>query len=176
MKSIGIVTDGVSELGKFLKENLEMVLKNHVKINNYYIKSLKDDFVIEDDLILIMIDKKLKDISNHIKSQDNVIVIERTIMLSAYHELLNIPAGFDVLVVNDDDETTKETVKLLIELGITHINLIPYEKEGKYRNIQLAITPGEKKYVPLYLDEVIDIGNRYIDISTFFELNSIRLI
>ena len=39
MKSIGIVTDGVSELGKFLKENLEMVLKNHVQINNYYIKS-----------------------------------------------------------------------------------------------------------------------------------------
>ena len=60
MKSIGIVTDGVSELGMFLKENLEMVLKNHAQINNYYIKSLKDDFVIEDDLILIMIDKKLK--------------------------------------------------------------------------------------------------------------------
>ena len=172
MKSIGIVTDGVSELGKFLKENLEMVLKNHVQINNYYIKSLKDDFLIEDDLILIMIDKKLKDISKYIKSKDNVIVIERTIMLSAYHELLNIPAGIDVLVVNDDDETTKETVELLIELGITHINLIPYEKEGKYKNIQLAITPGEKRYVPSYLDEVIDIGNRYIDISTFFVIIS----
>ncbi|OJT71830.1 hypothetical protein BM529_20035, partial [Clostridioides difficile] len=43
-------------------------------------------------------------------------------------------------------------------------------------NIDIAITPGVKGKVPSYINKVIDLGNRYIDISTFIEIiNGLRI-
>ncbi|TQX65496.1 hypothetical protein D1N53_23245, partial [Clostridioides difficile] len=45
----------------------------------------------------------------------------------------------------------------------------PYKPNEEYRNIKIAITPGESSLVPKYIEEVIDLGHRYIDRSTFIQ-------
>lgn len=170
MKTIGIVTDGNTNLGIFLEHNLKMVLGNHVKITNHYLKNLFPEDILHDDLIMVMMESKTQEIAPRVKNLQNIIVVERTILLSSYHELLNLPAGIDVLVVNDNDITSLETVNLLKELGIRHIHLIPYKKGKHYPKVHFAITPGERSCVPNSIKEIIDIDHRYIDLSTFFAI------
>jgi transcriptional regulator with PAS, ATPase and Fis domain len=75
-----------------------------------------------------------------------------------------------VLVVNDNPETTSQTVALLHQLEIEHLHFVPYEPEGNYKDIRIAVTPGEMHRVPAHIDTVIDVGHRCIDISTFIEI------
>ncbi|HBH0802355.1 TPA: sigma 54-interacting transcriptional regulator, partial [Clostridioides difficile] len=58
----------------------------------------------------------------------------------------------------------------LYNIGINHLNFIPYNPNEEYRNIKIAITPGESSLVPKYIEEVIDLGHRYIDSSTFIQI------
>lgn len=170
MPSIGIVTDGNTNLGEFLTQNLKQVLQEHVTLNNYYLKTLLPDTRLDDEVVLVMMPDKIKAIAPYVTHQNAIMVLERTILLSSYHKLLEIPAGLEVLVVNDNDETSAETVALLTELGIKHIHLTPYKKHHKYPHIQLAITPGESQFVPSSIREILDIDHRQIDLSTFFTI------
>jgi len=170
MKSIAVVTDGHSDLGDFLTQNLKEIFDNYININNYYFKNLKKDDIINDDLILVMIKQRALEIQNYVNDSKKIIVIERTIKEAQINSLLSIPKNTNVLVVNDNFETTLETVSLLYQLGINHIKLIPYNPNKEYKQIKIAITPGEKKRVPTYIEKIIDIGNRCIDISTFVKI------
>ncbi|MGI1690212.1 sigma-54 interaction domain-containing protein [Thermoanaerobacter uzonensis] len=172
MKSIGIVTEGHSSLGEFLAENLREVFLDSIKINNYYFKRLKKGDIIEDDVVLVMIKEKALQIQGYVKDSQKIIVIERTVKDGQIHNILTIPPNTNVLVVNDTIETTLETISLLYQIGINHIRLEPYDPEKEYKDIKIAITPGEKNRVPSYIEKVIDIGNRCIDISTFIKIIS----
>ncbi|EPZ61915.1 sigma-54 dependent transcriptional regulator domain protein [[Clostridium] sordellii ATCC 9714] len=43
MKTIGVVTDGLSKLEIFLNENIRMIFKDNIKINNYFLIIFKKD-------------------------------------------------------------------------------------------------------------------------------------
>lgn len=172
MKSIGIVTEGNSSLGEFLAENLREVFLDYVKINNYYFKKLKKGYIIDDDVVLVMIKEKALQIQGYVEDYQKIIVVERTVKDEQIHNILTIPPNTNVLVVNDTIETTLETISLLYQIGINHIKLVPYDPEKEYKEIKIAITPGERNRVPIYIEKIIDIGNRCIDISTFIKIIS----
>lgn len=44
--------------------------------------------------------------------------------------------------------------------------------ENDYSFVSLAITPGEKEIVPKNITNVLDIGNRILDINTILEIAS----
>ena len=54
MKTIAIVTDGKNKLDEFLKENLLMVLKEYIKVTLYHFNALEDDFIINEDIVLVL--------------------------------------------------------------------------------------------------------------------------
>lgn len=170
MKSIAVVTDTNSKLAKFLKSNLEVVFNDCVKINNYYLNELKEDALIEDDIVLIMIKERAMKVHKHVKDTKRIIVLDRTIKEKEIYKIFSIPEGVDVLVVNDNKETTLEMLSLLYQLGINHLNLIPYEEGKDYSYINIAITPGESRVVPTYINEIIDVGDRCIDMSAFLKI------
>lgn len=170
MKSIAVITDSNSKLAVFLKENLKEIFQGFVNINNYYLSELKEGFVIEDDLVLVMIEERLIDIKNYVKDISKIMVIERTIREKDVYKIFCIPEGMDVLVVNDNKETTLQIVSLLYEIGINHLNFIPYYEEREYPNIKVAITPGEMNRVPEYIQKIVDIGDRCIDFLTFMKI------
>ncbi|WP_010295127.1 sigma-54 interaction domain-containing protein [Clostridium senegalense] len=172
MKSIAVITDTNARLANFLRENLEEVLGNKISINNYFLNTINNNLKIDDEIVLVMIKERAFEIKKHIKGDAKVIVIKRTIEEEAMMKIFSIPKGTDVLVVNDNKETTYEIVSFFYELGINHINLVPYYDGRDYSNFKVAITPGESKSVPTSVREIIDVGDRKIDVSTFIKIIS----
>ncbi|AJA47155.1 signal-transduction and transcriptional-control protein [Clostridium pasteurianum DSM 525 = ATCC 6013] len=170
MKNIAVITDSNSKLALFLKDNLEEIFKGFVNINNYYLSEMKEGFVIEDDLVLVMIEERIINIRNYVKEISRIMVVQRTIREKDVYKIFSIPEGMDVLVVNDNKETTLQTISLLYEIGINHLNFIPYYDKREYPNIKVAITPGEINKVPEYIEKIVDIGDRCIDFLTFMKI------
>ena len=170
MKTIAVVTDGLSKLECFLNKNLEMIFKDKVMIKNYYLNKITEKELIKDDIILVMIDDRVLKIKKYVEDVSKIITINRSIKQKDIYKLFSLPEGIDVLVVNDNKHTVLETISNLYNIGINHLNFIPYNPNEEYRNIKIAITPGESSLVPKYIEEVIDLGHRYIDSSTFIQI------
>lgn len=170
MKTIAVVTDGMSKLELFLNKNLELIFKDKVTIKNYYINKLSEGEIIKDDIVLVMIDDRALKIKEYVNDTKKIIKINRSIRQDEIYKLFSLPEGIDVLVVNDNESTILETISTLYHVGINHLNFIPYEKNKDYKDIKVAVTPGEISLVPNYIEKVIDLGHRYIDSSTFFQI------
>ncbi|MCC0639729.1 MULTISPECIES: sigma 54-interacting transcriptional regulator [unclassified Clostridioides] len=170
MKTIAVVTDGLSKLECFLNKNLKLIFKDKVIIKNYYLNRITEEESIKDDIILVMIDDRVLKIKKYVKDVSKIIIINRTIKQKDIYKLFSLPEGIDVLVVNDNKHTVLETISNLYNIGINHLNFIPYNPNEEYRNIKIAVTPGEADLVPKYIEEVIDLGHRYIDSSTFIQI------
>ncbi|CZR96510.1 MULTISPECIES: sigma-54 interaction domain-containing protein [unclassified Clostridioides] len=175
-QSIAIVTDKITKLSSFLEENIRLVLGNYIDINHYYLENLKDDDKIQGDFVLVMTDDRLNSMRKHLVQDSKIIVVRRTLKENEIYGLFSIPNGTEVLVVNDTKETTLETISLFYKIGVKNLKFTPYIEGKIYKDIDIAITPGVKERVPSYINKVIDLGNRYIDISTFIEIiNGLRI-
>ncbi|CEO28902.1 sigma-54 interaction domain-containing protein [Paraclostridium sordellii] len=170
MKTIGVVTDGLSKLEIFLNENIRMIFKDNVKINNYFFNNLQKGQVITDDIVLVMLRERSIKIKEYVDDSKKIIILNRSVKQKDIYKLFSLPKGMDVLVVNDNEQTILETMSTLYHIGINHLNLIPYDKNNEYKYIKVCVTPGEVHLVPEYIDEIIDIGHRFIDISTFLQI------
>lgn len=157
-----------------MTNDLTKVFEDKINIKNYYLNELTPSDSIVGDVILVMLEKKLIEIKNYINSTDNIIVVERTILERAAYDILNIPYGTKVLIVNDCYETSIQTLSTLYQLGITHLQLIPFnENDIQDTSIKIAITPGEKSHVPSYIENILDIGQRCLDTYTLIKIMNI---
>lgn len=170
MKSIGILTLTPSNLNDFISNNLKKVFSNYVTINNYYLSQLTPCDVITDDIIVVTAQSHVRKAQSYISNRSRIIVLRRTLPNKEIYKISAIPKGANVLVVNDSPETTSEGIAFLCQVGITHLNLIPFDSRKEYQNINIAITFGEAKFVPRHIQTVIDVGHRCIDISTFLSI------
>lgn len=170
MKTIAVVTNSNSRVSKFLKDNLQSIFKGLVKINNYYIDDLKDDSIIKDDIVLFMTKEKGLECEKYVLNRKNIIIIERTLKDSEIYKLFTLPQNTKALVVNDAKENTLETIALLYHIGVSNLQLIAYENDKNYEGIKIAITPDEEECVPKYIETIINVGNRCIDMSTLINI------
>ncbi|HBY2718364.1 TPA: sigma 54-interacting transcriptional regulator [Clostridioides difficile] len=165
-----MVNDSRKDLIDFLENNLKLVFGDSININRYFINEINDNDLINDDVILVMSVERLDKIINNILDKKKVIVVRRTFREDKIYNLLSLPQGTNVLIVNDSDETTLETISLFYKIGVTNIRPIPYMNDNNYKNIKIAITPGVPEKVPSFISDIFDLGHRYIDISTFIEI------
>ncbi|GAU78939.1 sigma-54-dependent Fis family transcriptional regulator [Fusibacter sp. 3D3] len=170
MKSIAVIIDLKTGLETFLRNNLKIVFENQVDIHFYYLNLLTDDVYIEEDVVLVMTEERAVKAQKYLKDNKAIIVLRRTVKEDALYPIFKIPPKTKVLVVNDTVETTLETVTLLYQIGIDHLNLIPYESGMVYEDINIAITPDVVRKVPANIQNIIDIGNRYIDMTSFIQI------
>ena len=148
---------------------LEEIFGDKVKIKKYL---LDDDDIDLSDCDVVLSSSKF--INNRVKNITpkgvDIINIRRAINLENISELFQIKPGTEVLVVSNYKYTAKETIDLLKELGIDHLNYHPYTPGDRYKNEKVAITPGGKFLVPPGMKKVIDIGVKLIDVSTIIEI------
>lgn len=87
-------------------------------------------------------------------------------------KIIQIPPHERVYLVNDDKYSTLAIISQLEECGITQYDFVPFYPGCKdtESDIQFAITAGEPQLVPSRIPNVLDIGNRIIDISTILQL------
>ncbi|KYO69169.1 sigma 54-interacting transcriptional regulator [Thermovenabulum gondwanense] len=169
MKSITLITKGKNTC-EALERQLKDLIGDKVKIRSFYIDgNIKDN--ITDNLIVISSNIIYNEAKKYVNPECPVIIARRSLNYHEIDKLLEIPAGTDVLLVNDLLDTTLETISLLKALGIDHINYFPYYPEIKeYPKLQIAVTPGELDLIPDCVEKVIDIKTRNIDFTTLVEI------
>lgn len=171
-KSIAIFSDSKfknnrpSKVGKTIRENIQKVLKGYVNITNYYLDQLTNKDKINEDLVILMTKSRVIKVKNNVINPNNIIIAKRTFLKKGFDPIKKLKKNTNVLVVNDNFETVFESVSCLYNIGINHINLIPFEKGKSYKNINYAITPAEPEWVPEHIENVFDVDNRVLDIST----------
>lgn len=162
---------GSSKTKEALQEQLEQLLGDYV-----YVKSHSTDEGIPrslgDGIILYSSDAAYdKKEGMYSVNPERIIVGKRTVNHEYIVKLLRIPAGSAVLLVNDDDDATINLIESLYQLGVDHVQFIPFKKGMLYyENVQIAVSPGETHLCPSYIKEVIDIGVRLFDITTILEV------
>lgn len=100
------------------------------------------------------------------------LICTRTFNHAFLDQIIRIPPGERVYLVNDVGESIPTLIEQFREAGITQYQFIPYYPGcGETdESIQYAVTVGEPQLVPAYIKNVVNIGNRIIDISTINEL------
>lgn len=168
-KRIALIT-GTESTKLELLSQLKPLLQDYVDIVSYASDSgIKE--TIKTDLIVISSKLIIDEVMPFIDSECPVILARRALNTSRLDKLFSIPEGTMALLVNDTPETAIEVIELLKEIGIDHINLIPYYPGATEKcSVPLAITPGEASYAPSHIKNVIDIGPRIIDLTTIVEI------
>lgn len=158
----------------FIKYNLEEIFGEYISFSNCYLQALEPDRLLETDAFLAVGDQIYDQMKEHVKDFNKVIKMNRSPNRGALNKISKIPAGETVLVVNDNYSNTVDTVNSFYEIGVSHINMIPYdsaiEHTGIYDNINIAVTPSEVHLVPKHIKNVIDIGYRNVSFDTMFKL------
>lgn len=100
------------------------------------------------------------------------IVGKRTVNTDHLDQIVELPENSKVLFVNDSEESTIESIEILNELGVNHIEYIPYfpGSETENTNVQICITPGAAEIVPQSIERIIDIGTRIFDFTTIAKI------
>lgn len=182
MKTIAVISDSVfkngrlSSVGEIIKKNILEVFEGNVTVNSYYIDQFEPDFLIKEDLVVVMAGSRANQVRDYVVNHKNIIVAERTFQKSGLSPLFSLPEGTDVLVVNDNIETVLDSISSLYHIGLKHINLIPFDPDKNYESIHYALSPSEPELVPSYIANVYDVGNRIIDIPTMLLMINILQI
>lgn len=169
MKTIAIVVDKSEKLAQLLKQNLEKVLEGFACINLYYLKKFEYNKSLDEDLVLAMGTERAIELHNFVENKNRVLVINRTITIEAWLKLKELPINRNFVVVNDYYSTTIEFTE---QLGAMFANakLEPYDSSKIYDEDQSFITPAEGRLLPSRYKNIIDVGHRVIDSSTFIEI------
>ena len=169
MKKISIISMS-EDTGCSIKQQLEIIFEKEFYIECLNLLNYKEKYK-ECDLLIFSCEE-VKQICNHIINVDlNYIVSKRVIKHQCIDEILNIPRGTDVLLVNDIPSSCEEVVRQLKSQGLDHINYHQYYPGIKsYKNLDMAITPGESHLVPGEISNIIDIKSRHLDVSTLIEI------
>lgn len=170
MRNLVVIAMGQNTSIAF-REQLYRLLGNRVNVNNYHIENGLIPTNIKADLVLFSSQHAYRRAKIYVNKTCPILIARRSINYHEVNKLFEIPAGTDVLLVNDLASSANQTIALLQTLGIDHINYYPYSPQSlHYPKLKIAITPGEKELVPDFVEEVIDIKTRLIDITTLVEV------
>ena len=149
---------------------LSPLLSDFVDIESYATDSKNIPFLTA-DLVVITSQSIAPEVMPYINNDSKILFARRALDFSSIETLYSIPEGTEVLVVNDDRDTVEDVINLITEVGIDHINLIPsYPDEVLKKVPETAITPGEPRFAPVGVKNLIDIGPRIVDLTTVVEI------
>lgn len=169
MKNLAIVAKG-RNTARAMREQLHRLLGNRVNVSSYALDEGMPT-ALECDAILVTSCELREQLRGCLACDAAVVVARRSINYNEVGELFKIPAETDVLLVNDSPENTYQTIALLQTLGVDHINYHPYAPQlGRCPHLSIAVTPGERELVPEFVERVVDIKVRLVDITTIVEV------
>ena len=164
---VALIT-GSKETADVLLRQLSVFLPQSVGVSVY----ISDDGIdaLSNESLLVFSSEALHDeVVERLKLPDVPKIIgNRTINYDMLDVLVSIPAGTKVLLVNDLMTSAQQVLESLLEIGIDHLDMTLYYPgcDAITDGFEIAITPGETKYVPLKITRVIDIGSRIFDFRT----------
>lgn len=180
MYSLGVLTKEKFTLDIFcnqlkqifgVKVHLEGVYLNDAHVNLHPFKST---------IILISGRTQLEEglRTGILSASSDLVISKRTLNLeniNALKELFEIPAGSEVLIADNTRHESLELLhnveRLLMNVGIQHITLIPYLPNTTRDTFPtVALTFGMPYLVPGMIEKIVDLGYLQIDVSTVIEI------
>ena len=113
----------------FIKKDLEEIFASHVVFENFFLCDLKEDMLLEADAFLALGEDVFRQVKDHVDDFSRIIKMNRSPDRTSLNKISKIPANTAVLIVNDTYESSIDTVNSFYEVGISHINMIPFDEE-----------------------------------------------
>jgi hypothetical protein len=158
---------------RIISTQLIEVLGDRIEIAPLTVKDLKMNIILPNDIVILS-KEILKGITRpFIPGSCPIIIGKREINIVNTKELIRLPDGQNILVVNDTIEHSKETAFSLENIYFEHRYFVDDGVSPIPDSIDYIVTPGEKQLVPQHFTNVIDIGPRLLDYQTFLELSNL---
>jgi len=171
MKKVVVLSIG-KRAGDVIVAQIQRFFRETVSVERYCLHD-ELDFSPE-EVIAVLTGEQAKtrgNVAEMIQAGMEYLIARRAIDYTRIQDLLALPEGMDVLLVNDYKDSTGNAIEHLKRVGLDHLNYFPYYPGiAEYRPLKVAITPGEPTLVPACVERTIDIGSRQADISTIVEL------
>ncbi|SKC42345.1 sigma-54 interaction domain-containing protein [Maledivibacter halophilus] len=170
-KKLVLITMYKSTKEKYLKD-LYYFFDDYLDIEGYSISEGIND-VIKGDLALI-ISAILPNLAKEYLSHDiEIVYMNRTFTKDSVRQLYDLPFGMKAMLSSNTSSSSISCISSLYGIGIKHLHLIPvYPGIEIMPDTKIAITPAQRKYVPKFVDNIIDIGWRVIDVSTLMDITT----
>lgn len=171
MKKLIVVSMG-KNTGDAIARQIRRLINEHIVVEVVLMSELTKAN-IECNLVLFTSEFTAKLALKHLDENIPNLTASRVINHKNIERVISLPAGAEVLLVNDGENSAFEAIEQLVEQGLDHIKYYPvYPGCGQYPKLNTAITPGEVPLVPEFVNNIIDIGTRILDIRTIYELIS----
>lgn len=172
MKTIAVIAYDNSSVQVYV-DQVKYFMGDRARILQYSVKEDLVTRIIPADLYLISTCAytELNNIRKYLPLKGEVVMIRVTIRRDSLNQLLKVPPRTKALLVNISHKMAIETMALLNQLGVDNIEFYPCSPNEEYTpNIKFAVTPGESRYVPKGIAEVLDIGPRVLSSDTVVEM------
>jgi transcriptional regulator with PAS, ATPase and Fis domain len=170
--SILVVGYQKTPLLTFVEQLQEIQLDEYLQIKTCTVDEFLHFPINEKTLVLVTSEIVLTMIKPFLKKETPFIIAKRTINYYKVREILELPKDTRILLVGNMKEAAEETALVLEELGLNLDYQLYYLGEKYDPTIKFAITPGSIDFVPSSIEHIIDIGTRFIDISSIIEILS----
>lgn len=176
MKKIVSLIAGSHQTQRVLCNQLRKLTNSKVQIFGFSITNdTKSIFHLPEDSLLVFssksVFKEYEELTGKNISQTKYVIGKRTINHNHIDTLLLLPPE-KVLFVNDDLESTSESIQKMDDLGIDISQFQPYYPgcQDNIKGIKIAVTPGESDVVPKSIERTYDIGVRVFDFATLMKI------
>ncbi len=170
-KEIILIT-GSANTRDFLSNQIKEIISD-----KYALRAYAEEDGIEHNLkcdLLIVSSQEMKDDLDAMNiglEYEDIVICERSVNFDFIDQVASLPVNEEVLLVNDDKETTMSAINDLKELGLNHIMYYPYYPGiDSYKKLKIAITPGETDKIPKCVTTVINLGPRIININSMYQI------
>ncbi len=158
----------------FVSNQLLHFLKDYIDVKTWCLQYMNTppDYQTS-DIYLASSHTVLDKVSTFLPQDKKILVAARTINIENLDKLLELEPGTRALVVGSSQETSELSIKIIESFGINYLDLIPYYPGTSQKiplEIKLAITTGQAHLVPNYIETIVDLGVKGIDLSTYVEL------
>ncbi|MCP3740724.1 sigma-54 interaction domain-containing protein [Rossellomorea sp. BNER] len=171
MKELNVISLGVNTLHSVIQQ-IKRYVEKEVLIKGHSIEEgLNGNF--DGKVVLLTGELVFRNASEQIQDASKVIIARRALRYENIEQLFTLKEKTRVLLVNDSKEGCLETIQQLKGHGFQSLSFFPYYPGIKtYESCSIAVTPGESHLVPNDIPQIIDIGNRQVDITTITEIMS----
>lgn len=129
------------------------------------------DYDLNADAVLTLSPMNNDEVQAHFGEEVIIIHGMKCITNDGYRKLMNIIPGSKVLLMTTNRTSSFEMAAYLYQFGINHVDFIPtYPDNLEHYEVDTAVTPGQTRFIPKYINHVIDIGWRRISPDTLMSI------
>ena len=126
---------------------------------------------IQADVALISVHSIYGYVEEKLAQCQYLMIADLTLYQEAVDQLRALPRGSRAMLVNSTMEMAVETIRLIHNAGIKHIEMTPfYPGIAVVPDVPIAITPGEFDLVPPDVPQIVDLKDRTLSMHTVINL------